>query len=197
MVKVFLGEDLMETGHAVQVKAMRVECLPSGNDSSIGWLILEEINPVKDVLANANGGHASKLIMLGGQEVGVVDNPVVVAAAVETVFFTQWVCQHLSGRVFLAGAGWGFLPSFLFLGGGVWWGKCLESGWTWFTFLRKSKSTAATLWGTLLVGWLVLVSQLKHLVIGAKDCVQAREGIAVHLFFIPCGSCFWGHGRKW
>jgi hypothetical protein len=50
MVKVFLGKDLMETGCAVQVKTMWVECLPSGNNGGIGRLVLEETNPIEDVL---------------------------------------------------------------------------------------------------------------------------------------------------
>jgi hypothetical protein len=36
MIDVFLSEDLIETGGAIQLKATRVECLPSGNDGSIG-----------------------------------------------------------------------------------------------------------------------------------------------------------------
>ncbi len=58
----FLGEDLMETGRAVQVKAMRDECLPCCKDSNIGRIILGETNPIKDVLADGDMGHASKLM---------------------------------------------------------------------------------------------------------------------------------------
>jgi hypothetical protein len=68
---------------------MWVECLPSCNNDSIGRLVLEETNPIQDVLTNGDMGHASKLIALGAQEVGAVDNPVVVVAAVEAVLFTQ------------------------------------------------------------------------------------------------------------
>jgi hypothetical protein len=89
MFEVFLGEDLIGTGCAVLVKVMQVECLPSGNDSRVGGLILEETNPIEDVLANRDAGHASKHIALGGQEAGAVEDPVVVATAVETVLFTQ------------------------------------------------------------------------------------------------------------
>jgi hypothetical protein len=127
MVEVVLGEDLMETGCAVQVKAVQVECLPHCNDGGTGQFVLEKINLVKDVLADIDVGHASKLIVLGGQEVGAVEDPVIVATTtVEAVLLPDELASILPAGSFLLGTGWGFLsPNLSFLaeafdGGGGW-----------------------------------------------------------------------------
>jgi hypothetical protein len=84
----FLGEDLVEAGYTIQVKAMGVKGLVRQNNLRFLGFVLEESDSVEDVLSyNGNVDHPCKFFALGSHESGAVDNPVVLAATVETFFF--------------------------------------------------------------------------------------------------------------
>ena len=63
-------------------------------------LVLEETNSIEIFAANQDVGRSGELVALALGQVGAVDNPVVVHAAVETVLFAQAVCNHFSHCVF-------------------------------------------------------------------------------------------------
>ena len=62
----FLGEDLVEAGCTIQVKAMGVKGLAPSNDLRVLGFVLEESDSVKDVLSsNGNVDHTYKFFALG------------------------------------------------------------------------------------------------------------------------------------
>jgi hypothetical protein len=85
----FLGEDSMEAGCTIQVKAMGVKGIVQCNNLRVHGLVLEESDSVEDVLSSdGNVDHPCKLFVFGGHESRAVDNPVVIATTVETILFS-------------------------------------------------------------------------------------------------------------
>ncbi len=91
----FVGEDLMEAGGAVEVEPLWIQGLARSNNAWVGGFVLEKANAFKFFATDRDVGHARKLFTLGLSQVGEVDDPVIVASAVETILFARAVGDHL------------------------------------------------------------------------------------------------------
>ncbi len=96
VIQMFLSEDLMEAGGAVKVEPLWIQGLACSNDAWIGEFVLEKANAFKFFAPNQDVGHAGKLFTLGLSQIRAVDDPVIVAAAVETILYARAVDDHLS-----------------------------------------------------------------------------------------------------
>ncbi len=80
---------------------MGVEGLAQCDNLRVLGFVLEESDSVDDVLSSdGNVDHPCKFFTLGGHESGAVDDPVVLAATVETIIFSFCVGKDFFGGIF-------------------------------------------------------------------------------------------------
>jgi hypothetical protein len=71
------------------------------NNAGVYRLVLEKTNSFEFFIADGDAGYACKLSSLRSSQVGAVDNPVVITAAVEAIPFSQTVGKHFTFVILL------------------------------------------------------------------------------------------------